>query len=91
MLTWLDTPLPAGQPDPGPLKLSAALSADGARVAAGSANRNMYVWDAKTAELQYTLPGHKGSVNAVDIHPLEPIVVSGSSDRRLLMGEIAAV
>jgi Prp8 binding protein len=34
------------------------------------------------------LPGHKGCVNDVDWHPKEPIIVSGSTDRSLYLGEV---
>ena len=33
----------------------------------------VYVWNYDTQQLVYRLPGHKGSVNEVDFHPLEPI------------------
>ncbi len=33
LLTWLDQPLPEGQPDPGPLKVAARFAADGAKSA----------------------------------------------------------
>eukprot|EP00048_Salpingoeca_helianthica_P007401 m.109942 g.109942 ORF g.109942 m.109942 type:complete len:348 (-) comp14323_c0_seq4:24-1067(-) len=67
-----------------------AWSSDGRRVSSGSADRNVYVWDVGTQKLLYCLPGHKGSVNEVDFHPKEPVVLSASSDKRLFMGEIAA-
>jgi Prp8 binding protein len=64
-------------------------SADGARVAAGSADRMVYIWDAATGAAQYALPGHKGSVNEVVFHPAEPIVASASSDKTIYLGELA--
>lgn len=42
-----------------------------------------------TCEVQYALPGHKGSVNEVVFHPKEPIVGSCSNDRTLFLGELA--
>lgn len=63
-------------------------SPDGERIACGSADRNVYVWDFETTTLQYALPGHKGSVNEVALSPTEPIVVSASSDNTLYLGEI---
>ena len=48
-------------------------SPDGAMVAAGSADRFVYVWDAATRRILYKLPGHLGSVNDVDFHLIEPI------------------
>ncbi len=66
-----------------------AWTPDGKHIGAGSADRNVYVWDAATAKLAYLLPGHKGSVNEVAFHPAEPIVLSCSSDKKLFIGELA--
>ncbi|KAI8475516.1 MAG: WD40 repeat-like protein [Monoraphidium minutum] len=71
------------------LLLRCTWSPGGKRVAAGSADRIVYVWDADTLQLEYALPGHKGSVNEVAFHPKEPIVASASSDRTIYLGEIA--
>ncbi|KAG7268846.1 hypothetical protein CRUP_011295 [Coryphaenoides rupestris] len=68
--------------------LRCAWSADGSKIAAGSADRFVYVWDTTSRRILYKLPGHAGSVNEVAFHPEEPIVLSGSSDKRLYMGEI---
>ena len=35
----------------------------------------------------YKLPGHLGSVNDVDFHKLEPIVMSVGSDKQIYLGE----
>jgi Prp8 binding protein len=63
-------------------------SSDGKRVTAGSANRMVYVWNAKTAQIEYALPGHTGSVNEVVFHPSEPVVGSCSSDKTIYLGEL---
>jgi len=68
--------------------LKCAWSKDGAMVSAGSADRFVYVWDVAGKKLIYKLPGHLGSVNDVDFHPKEPIILSGSSDKMLFMGEL---
>ena len=68
--------------------LRCSWSPDGSKIAAGSADRFVYVWDTTSRRILYKLPGHAGSVNEVSFHPEEPIVVSGSSDKRLYMGEI---
>jgi len=39
----------------------------------GSSDRFVYVWDVGSRNIAYKLPGHQGSVNAVDFHPTEPI------------------
>ncbi|KTW26015.1 hypothetical protein T552_03285 [Pneumocystis carinii B80] len=69
--------------------IRASWSYDGLRVAAGSADRTVIIWDVSSAKLTYKLPGHKASVNAVDLHPHEPIILSASSDRSLFLGELA--
>ena len=35
----------------------------------------------------YKLPGHLGSVNDVDFHSVEPIILSASSDKQIYLGE----
>lgn len=68
--------------------LRCAWSPDGAKVSCGSADRFVYVWDTQSSKIAYKLPGHNGSVNDVDFHPKEPIILSGSSDKTLYIGEI---
>ncbi|XP_018603419.1 U5 small nuclear ribonucleoprotein 40 kDa protein [Scleropages formosus] len=68
--------------------LRCSWSPDGSKIAAGSADRFVYVWDTTSRRILYKLPGHAGSVNEVVFHPEEPIVLSASSDKRLYMGEI---
>lgn len=70
--------------------LRCAWSPDGHRVSAGSSDRFLYVWDVATRRILYKLPGHNGSVNDMDFHPREPIIVSASSDKNLYLGEIDA-
>ncbi|KAF0759217.1 U5 small nuclear ribonucleoprotein 40 kDa protein [Aphis craccivora] len=67
--------------------LRCAWSPDGSKVSAGSADRYVYIWDANTRRILYKLPGHNGSVNDVDFHPKEPIIMSGSSDKVVYLGE----
>ncbi|CAH1638948.1 unnamed protein product [Spodoptera littoralis] len=68
--------------------LRCAWSHDGSKVAAGSSDRFLYVWDTTSRRVLYKLPGHNGSVNDVDFHRTEPIVLSASSDKQLYLGEI---
>ncbi|XP_052870331.1 U5 small nuclear ribonucleoprotein 40 kDa protein isoform X1 [Anopheles cruzii] len=70
--------------------LRCGWSPDGLKISAGSADRYVYIWDTTSRRILYKLPGHNGSVNDVDFHPTEPIVVSGSSDKTLYLGEIEA-
>jgi Prp8 binding protein len=68
--------------------LRVAWSPDGLLVSAGSSDKFLYIWEAQTAKIAYKLPGHLGSVNDVDFHPNEPIIASGSSDRKVYLGEL---
>ncbi|CAH1774958.1 unnamed protein product [Owenia fusiformis] len=68
--------------------LRVAWSPDGSKIAAGSGDRFMYIWDTTTRRILYKLPGHTGSINEVDFHPTEPIVLSCSSDKSIFLGEI---
>uniref|UniRef100_A0A914GYA5 Uncharacterized protein n=1 Tax=Globodera rostochiensis TaxID=31243 RepID=A0A914GYA5_GLORO len=69
--------------------LRCAWSPDGHRVSCGSSDRFVYIWDVGSRNIAYKLPGHQGSVNAVDFHPKEPIVLSAGSDKRIFLGELA--
>ena len=69
--------------------LRCAWSHDGEKVACGSSDQIVHVWDVATAEELYYLPGHKGVVNEVHFHPKEPILGSASSDKTVFLGEIA--
>ncbi|KAJ7572447.1 U5 snRNP complex subunit [Mycena floridula] len=60
----------------------------GQRVAVGGADRMVCIWDVESGRLLYKLPGHKGTVTAVDFHPKEPIILTGSKDGTMLLGEI---
>ena len=69
--------------------LRCAWSHDGGLVTAGSADRNVHIWDADSCEPLYILPGHKGSVNEVAFHPIESVVASCSTDKTVWLGELA--
>ncbi|GAB1599403.1 U5 small nuclear ribonucleoprotein 40 kDa protein-like [Argonauta hians] len=69
--------------------LRCSWSTDGRKISAGSGDRFVYIWDTGTRQILYKLPGHTGSVNEVDFHPNEPIVMSCSSDKKIYLGEIA--
>ncbi|CAE6440317.1 unnamed protein product [Rhizoctonia solani] len=68
----------------------AAWSRDdgGQRVAVGGADKTVTVWDFESGRVLYKLPGHKGTVTAVDFHPREPIILTGSKDATMLLGEL---
>ncbi|KAH9972977.1 WD40 repeat-like protein [Lactifluus volemus] len=60
----------------------------GSRVAVGGADRTVTIWDVESSKILYKLPGHKGTVTAVDFHPKEPIILTASKDGTMLLGEI---
>lgn len=68
--------------------LRCAWAPDGSKVAAGSGDRFVYIWDTTSRRILYKLPGHAGSVNEVDFHPEEPIIASCGSDKKIYLGEI---
>lgn len=49
--------------------LRASWDPTGKKIAAGSGDRTMVVWDTATGKLLSKLPGHKGAVNDVRFHP----------------------
>jgi WD40 repeat protein len=54
--------------------LRASWNFDGKKIAAGSGDRSVVVWETSTGKLLAKLPGHKGAVNDVRFHPSgEPI------------------
>ena len=69
--------------------LRCAWDKEGRRVAAGSSDRCVYVWEFETGKLEYKLPGHTGSVNGVHFSPRQPIIASCSSDKSIYLGELA--
>ncbi|XP_018668441.2 U5 small nuclear ribonucleoprotein 40 kDa protein-like [Ciona intestinalis] len=68
--------------------LRCSWSPDDSKIAAGSSDRDVCVWNATNQQLIYKLPGHDGSVNDVQFHPFQPIVMSCSSDKQIYLGEI---
>ena len=68
--------------------LRCAWSKDGNMVSCGSADRFVHIWDVPSRRILYKLPGHNGSVNDIDFHPIEPIILSASSDKQLYLGEL---
>lgn len=47
----------------------ASWDANGERIAAGSGDQSVAVWEARTGKLLHKLPGHRGAVNDVRFHP----------------------
>lgn len=69
--------------------LKCGWSPDNHRVTCGSSDRFVYIWDVASKNIAYKLPGHQGSINAVDFHPKEPIILSAGSDKRIFLGELS--
>ncbi|KAJ9156218.1 U5 snRNP complex subunit [Pleurostoma richardsiae] len=62
---------------------------DGKKVAVGAGDGTVVIWSSDTGKLLYKLPGHKGTVNVAEFSPgPDPIILSASSDRTMLLGEL---
>ncbi|KAF2638311.1 putative U5 snRNP complex subunit [Massarina eburnea CBS 473.64] len=69
--------------------LKASWDAKGTKIAAGSGDSSVAIWEARTGKLLNKLPGHRGAVNDVRFNPQDDtMLVSASSDRTLLVGEL---
>lgn len=54
--------------------LKASWDSKGEKIAAGSGDQSVAIWEARTGKLLNKLPGHRGAVNDVRFHPLgEPL------------------
>lgn len=57
--------------------LKASWDSKGEKIAAGSGDQSVAIWEARTGKLLNKLPGHRGAVNDVRFHPLgEPLCKS---------------
>ncbi len=70
--------------------LPVAFSPDGLRVALGSSNGEVKLWDAKSGRALATLQGHTSAVNTLAFSPQGAYLVSGSLDRTVRLWELAA-
>ncbi|KAI5859123.1 WD40-repeat-containing domain protein [Tricharina praecox] len=70
--------------------IRASWSPNGEKIGAGGADGSVAVWDVESKKLLYKLPGHRGTVNDMRFSPVvsEPIIVSASSDKSLILGEL---
>lgn len=70
--------------------IRASWSPTGDKIGAGGADGSVAVWDVESKKLLYKLPGHRGTVNDMRFSPnaSEPIIVSASSDKSLILGEL---
>ncbi|KAI0018638.1 WD40 repeat-like protein [Xylariomycetidae sp. FL0641] len=61
----------------------------GKKIAVGAGDGTVIIWSSDNGKLLYKLPGHKGAVNCAEFNPgEEPLILSASSDHRLLLGEL---
>ncbi|KAL7792582.1 WD40-repeat-containing domain protein [Trichoderma ceciliae] len=69
--------------------LRASWDPEGKKVAAASGDGTVVIWSGETGKLMYKLPGHRGVVNCAEFAPgKDPILLSASSDRTMLLGEL---
>ncbi|KAM7187012.1 Pre-mRNA-splicing factor cwf17 [Rhypophila sp. PSN 637] len=62
---------------------------DGKKIAVGAGDGTVVIWGSDSGKLLYKLPGHKGTVNCAEFSPgPDPLILSGSSDRTMLLGEL---
>ncbi|KAL9610759.1 MAG: hypothetical protein Q9167_004542 [Letrouitia subvulpina] len=66
----------------------ARFNSKGDRIAAGSGDGTVVVWDVQSTKLSYKLPGHKGVVNDVDFAPNEPISKTLFLLKTIILGEL---
>ena len=69
--------------------VSVVFSPDGSRVASGSYDKTVRVWDVQTGQCEHTLDGHSDSVVSVVFSPDGSRVASGSWDNTVRVWDIA--
>ena len=62
---------------------SVSFSPDGTRIASGSFDRTIRLWDASTGEELHTLKGHTSSVRSVSFSPDGTRIASGGEDKTI--------
>jgi WD40 repeat protein len=63
--------------------LCLAFNSTGDKVASGSSDRNIKIWDTNEAFETQNLSGHKGEITCLAFSPAKNILVSGSSDNTI--------
>ena len=70
--------------------MSTAFSTDGTRIASGSRDRTVCLWDAHTGSKLVILRGHKGWVTSTAFSPDGRRLVSGSNDKTVRVWDAAS-
>lgn len=69
--------------------VQASWDKDGKKIAVGAGDGTVVIWSSDNGKLLYKLPGHKGTVNVAEFAPgKDPIILSASADRTMLLGEL---
>ena len=68
--------------------LSVSFSPDGTKVASGSRDKTVRLWDVESGEVIHSLVGHSGSVYSVSFSPDGTKVASGSVDRSVKLWDV---
>ncbi|KAK2948272.1 putative Pre-mRNA-splicing factor cwf17 [Blattamonas nauphoetae] len=74
---------------PEKLMLRCSISDDMQYILSGSSDNCAHIWSLSSGKHLLKLPGHHGPVTSAMMHPKEPIVVSSSADRSIILGELS--
>ena len=70
---------------------SVSFSPDGTKIASGSGDKTVKVWDVTSGDCLQTLEGHASSVDSVSFSPDGTKVASGSRDRTAKLWDVTSV
>ena len=69
---------------------SVSFSPDGTKVASGSGDKTVKLWDVTSGECLQTLEGHSDDVNSVSFSPDGTKVASGSDDKTVKLWDVTS-